>query len=230
MQFVDSQTHQKVVDLMYRVYGWMSVGLALTAGISYGISTSPALMNKIFNNPAITIGLFIFQIGLVLALSFGINKMSPASACVLFLAYAASMGVTMSSIFIVYELPSIYATFFVTAGMFCSMAIYGYVTQTDLTQIGNIAVMAVFGLMLGLLVNMFWQNSGFELALSAIGVILFTLLTAYDTQKIKHMGYQMIESGQDIGGIAIIGALTLYLDFINLFLFLLRLLGQRQKQ
>lgn len=230
MQFADSQTHQKVVDLMYRVYGWMSVGLALTATIAYGISTSPELMKKIVTNPAITIGLLIFQVGLVLALSFWINKMSPASACVLFLAYAASMGVTMSSIFLIYSLPSIYATFFVTAGMFCSMAIYGYVTQTDLTQIGNIAVMAVFGLMLGLVVNIFWQNSGFELVLSGIGVILFTLLTAYDTQKIKLIGQQMIESGNDIGGIAIIGALTLYLDFINLFLFLLRLLGQRQKE
>ncbi len=230
MQFANYHTNQQVVDFMYRVYGWMSLGLAITAGISYGISTSQSMMEYIFSNPVITIGLFVFQIALVIGLSAFITKMAPASACLLFLAYAASMGVTLSSIFIVYSLPSIYATFFVTAGMFCAMAVYGYVTQTDLTQIGNVAVMAVFGLMLGLVVNLFWQNSTFDLALSAIGVILFTLLTAYDTQKIKQLGEQMIFSGHNVGGVAILGALTLYLDFINLFLFLLRLLGQRQKQ
>lgn len=229
MQFVDYHTHQKVVNLMYRVYGWMAVGLAITAGISYAISTSPT-MRTIGTNPWVSIGLFIFQIGLVIALSAFINKMAPASACILFLAYAASMGVTMSSIFLVYKEISIYTTFFVTAGMFCSMAVYGYVTKTDLTQIGNIAVMAVFGLLLGLLVNLFWQNSAFDLLLSAIGVILFTLLTAYDTQKIKQIGQQMIDSGYDVGGVAIIGALTLYLDFINMFIFLLHILGQREKR
>ncbi|MBS1986855.1 Bax inhibitor-1/YccA family protein [Candidatus Dependentiae bacterium] len=230
MQFVDSQTNDKVVNFMYGVYGWMSVGLATTAGVAYAISTSPTLMKAIFTNSWITIGLFLFQIGLVVALSGFITKMNPATASLLFLAYAAAMGVTLSSIFLVYSLPSIYATFFVTAGMFGSMALYGYVTKADLTQMGYIAGMAVWGLILALLVNMFWKNSGFELVISAVGVIIFTLLTAYDTQKIKQIAQQMIYSRQDVGGIAIIGALTLYLDFINMFLFLLRILGQREKE
>ncbi len=230
MQFVDSQTHDKVVNFMYGVYGWMSVGLATTAGVAYAISTSPAAMKTIVTNSWITIGLFLFQIGLVIALSGFITKMNPATARLLFLTYAAAMGITLSVIFIVNSLPSIYATFFVTAGMFSSMALYGYVTKADLTQMGYIAGMAVWGLILALLVNMFWKNSGFELVISAIGVIIFTLLTAYDTQKIKQIAQQMIYSGQDVGGIAIIGALTLYLDFINMFLFLLRILGQREKE
>lgn len=230
MQFVDSQTHDKVVNFMYGVYGWMSVGLATTAGVAYAISTSPAAMKTIVTNSWITIGLFLFQLGLVVALSGFITKMNPATARLLFLTYAAAMGATLSVIFLVNSLPSIYATFFVTAGMFSSMALYGYVTKADLTQMGYIAGMAVWGLILALLVNMFWKNSGFELVISAIGVIIFTLLTAYDTQKIKQIAQQMIYSGQDVGGIAIIGALTLYLDFINMFLFLLRILGQREKE
>lgn len=230
MQFVDYQTHQRIVDFMYRVYGWMSVGLTVTAAIAYGISTSPALTVKIATNPGIVIALLLLQVGLVIGLSAFITKMSPASAAVLFVAYAASVGVTLSSIFLVYSLPSIYATFFITAGMFMAMAIYGYLTKTDLTQIGNIMVMAVFGLVIGLVVNMFWQNSSFDLLLSAVGVFVFTVLTAYDTQKIKQLGENMVLSGQSLPGVAIIGALTLYLDFINLFLFLLRILGQQRQR
>lgn len=230
MHFTEYAVNQRIISLMYRVYGWMSLGLLFTAGIAYAISTSPALTMRIATNPGITIGLFLLQIGLVIVLQSFINKMAPTSAMLLFLAYAASMGVTLSSIFLVYKLTTIYATFLITSGMFAAMAIYGYATRTDLTQIGNVAVMAVWGLMLAMLVNFFWQNSMFDLMISAVGVVLFTLLTAYDTQKIKRFGEHMISSGQGTEGFAVLGALILYLDFINLFLFLLRLLGQERRR
>lgn len=230
MQFVDYHLHQKVVDFMYRVYGWMSVGLAITAVTAYAISTSDQLALRIASNPVLSIGLFLFQIGLVIALSAFSQKMSFSTALLLFLVYAGTLGVTLSSIFLVYSLPSIYSTFFITAGMFCSMALYGYLTQTDLTQIGNVASMSVFGIVFALIINMFWQNSTFDLVVSVIGVVAFTILAASDTQKIKEFGAQSINSGNEVGNISIIGALILYLDFINLFLFLLRILGQRERR
>lgn len=230
MQFVDYQLHQKVVDFMYRVYGWMSVGLAITAVTAYAISTSDELALRLASNPVLSIGLFLFQIGLVVALSGFSHKMSFSTALLLFLVYAATLGVTLSSIFLVYSLPSIYGTFFITAGMFCSMALYGYFTQTDLTQIGNVASMSVFGILFALIINMFWQSSTFDLIVSVIGVVAFTILAASDTQKIKEFGAQSINSGNEASNISIIGALILYLDFINLFLFLLRILGQREKR
>ena len=216
-------------NFMYKVYGWMSGALAITAVIAYYISTQPAIYEPLFNNLAYLIGLFILQLGLVLALSIFLHKMTLPVAFAAFVLYAVSVGITLSVVFLNYTEASIYATFLVTAGMFGTMCLYGYYTQTDLTSLGNLMLMALFGLILGMFVNMFLKNEMFDFVLSAIGVVVFTLLTAYDAQKIKQMGRRLIADQQMMSKVAILGALTLYLDFINLFLYLLRFMGKRRE-
>ena len=219
---------QRVANLMYGVYGWMSCALTITAGIAYYVAATPKIFMFIHQNPGVLIMLFLAQIGLVIGLSIFLTRMAFVTALAMFLLYAASLGLTLSSIFYIYTESSIVSTFVTSAGMFGVMSLYGYLTRSDLTSIGNMSVMMLFGLIIGLVVNMFLRNPMVDLVLSGIGVIVFVLLTAYDTQKIKRLGQQMVASKETMAKIAILGALTLYLDFINLFLFLLRFMGKRR--
>ena len=217
-----------ISNFMYKVYGWMGAGLALTAGTAYYIFSNKVLFAKIFSSPLILGGLFIAQIAMVIALSAFVTKMSISTAIATFVGYSVLTGVTLSSIFAVYKIQSIYLAFGVAAAMFGTMALYGYVTKDDLTGVGSIARMGLFGIIIAMLINMFLGSSEMEYIISLVGVGVFTLLTAYDSQKIKQMGHSLIGQGERADKVALLGALTLYLDFINLFLFLLRLFGQRR--
>lgn len=221
---------QKVSSFMAGVYGWMSCALALTAGTAYYIATTPSVFMYIYTHSIVIIGLMIFQVGLVIAISALINRMSFATALALFLVYAATLGITISSIFFVYTQGSIFSTFLTTACTFGAMSLYGYMTKADLTSVGSMSMMVLIGLVIGMVVNMFLQSERFDYVLSGIGVVIFTLLTAYDTQKIKQIARPMLADHEMVGKVTVIGALTLYLDFVNLFLFLLRFMGQRRDQ
>lgn len=216
---VDVQT--RVVN---QVYTWMTLGLALTATVGYYVSENEMLRNLIFSNGLILIGLVIAQLGIVFGLSAGINRLSGSVATGLFILYSALTGLTFSAIFMVYTASSIVSTFFVTSGTFAAMSVFGHTTKRDLTKLGNIAFMALIGIILASLVNMFMQNSMLELIISVIGVLLFTGLTAYDAQRIKEMA-AMVTDGESEAKVSVMGALSLYLNFINLFLMLLRFLG-----
>lgn len=220
---IDAGLRKYMLDL----FGNMSAGLALTAFVAYAVASSPAAIGFIFSSPIIPILLMIATLGMVLYLSARIHKMSAQTARTLFISYAALNGVTLSSIFLVYTGTSIVSTFFVAAAMFLSMTIYGYATDRDLTKFGSLLFMGLVGLIIASIVNLFLHNSGFSLAISAIGVVLFTGLTAYDMQRIK--SFYLESDGTEIAEKkAIFGALALYLDFINLFLHILRLLGDRR--
>lgn len=227
--YYSSYEEQTMPQFMYRVYGWMCLALAVTAAVAYYVANSPALFALVAQNTWVLIGMFVAQLALVVVLSMFLMRMSFLLAFTLFMLYAASLGATLSMLFVVYEINSLYATFAVTAGMFGALCLYGYFTRADLTSIGNIALMAMFGLILATLVNMWLQNNTFDLIISAIGVVIFSLLTAYDAQKIKMIAQQMHADDQTMSKVAIFGALTLYLDFVNLFLFLLNFMGRRRQ-
>jgi len=212
---------------MYGVYGWMAFALSITAGISYYIFTTKTLFRYLQTNPGLIIGLVVLQFALVIALAFFLMRMTLTMAITAFVVYAASVGVTMASIFFIYTESSIAATFLVTAGMFGAMCLYGYFTKAGLSAIGSFAIMGLFGLIIGLLVNLFLRSVRFDYLLSAFGVVVFTLLTAYDTQKIKRIAARLGVDRETRGKVAILGALTLYLDFLNLFLFLLGFMCRR---
>lgn len=220
---------QRISSFMAGVYGWMSCALAITAATAYYIATMPAISTYIYTHSMVLIGLFIVQIGLVIAITSFINRMSFFTALLLFLVYSVTMGITLSSIFYVYTESSIISTFLTTALMFGVMSLYGYVTKADLTSIGNLSSMVLIGLVIGMVINMFLKSVQFDYVLSGIGVVVFVLLTAYDTQKIKQLARSMLVEQDMIGKVALLGALTLYLDFINLFLFLLRFMGNRRE-
>ncbi len=218
----------RVINFMYSVYGLMSGALALTGVTAYYISRIPNIGTTLFGSPILVTFIIIGQLALVISLSAMIQKLTFPMALTMFLVYSISVGVTTSIIFMVYTLGSIVQTFAVASGMFGVMCIYGYLTRTDLTRIGNIAMMALWGIIIAMLVNFFLQNPMIELVYSVIGVVVFTLLAAYDTQKLKQMGQYMSGDREMMGKVAVIGALTLYLDFINLFLFLMRFMGRRK--
>jgi len=224
------ELNQKVSSFMAGVYGWMSCALVLTAGTAYYVATTPSVFMYIYTHSALLIGLMFFQVGLVIAISALLNRISFATALALFLVYAATLGITLSSIFFVYTEGSIFSTFLTTACTFGVMSLYGYMTKADLTSVGSMSMMVLIGLIIGLVVNMFLQSERFDYVLSGIGVVVFTLLTAYDTQKIKQIALPMLSEQEMVGKVTVIGALTLYLDFVNLFLFLLRFMGQRRDQ
>lgn len=220
---------------MRGVYGWMSAGLFLTAAVAWFTASSPAVFSLVFNvNPAtgaggptlLFWGLVIAQLGLVFALSGAVQRMSGGTATLLFLAYSGLTGVTLSSIFLVYSLGSIAKTFLVASGMFGAMSVYGLVTKRDLTGMGQFLFMGLIGIVLASLVNMFFRSAAADFVISAIGVVIFTGLTAYDTQRLKDMGEVAAGDATTMRRGTILGALTLYLDFINLFLMLLRFMGQ----
>jgi uncharacterized protein len=212
---------------MYKVYGWMSLGLALTGITAYAISNT-ALAPLIMQNMGLLLVLFLIQLGLVVSLSFFLSRLSYTTAALAFLLYSVLTGVTFSTLFLVFTQSSLALTFGITAAMFASLALYGYYTQADLTSWGNILFMALIGLIIGLFVNLFLHSSAFQYLLSAVGVIIFSLLTAYDAQQIKLMCARMLQEGHMSAKVGILGALTLYLDFINLFLMLLNFTGQRK--
>jgi FtsH-binding integral membrane protein len=209
---------------MTSVFGWMFVGLALTAGIAAYVAASGDMLAWFEDHQLAYFGMFAGQLALVVAISAGINRISYSVAVFLFAAFAALNGFTFSIILEIYTTASIAATFAVTAGMFGGMAIYGYVTKRDLTSMGSLLFMALIGLIIGSVVNAFWANSVLYWLVTFAGVLIFAGLTAFDMQKLKQIGESGIE-GESAQKASVLGALSLYLDFINMFLFLLRIFG-----
>lgn len=218
-----------VRTIMRNVYIWMAVGLALTGVVAYAVSNNTAFVRTLIQNQMLFFVLFIAEIGLVIYLSARIMKMSPAAATLSFAVYAILNGITLSIIFLAYTGADIARAFFVTAGTFAGMSIYGTITKRDLSGIGSYLFMGLIGIIIASVVNIFLRSSVLDWIVSLVGVAVFLGLTAYDTQRIKRMSDEM--SGQ-VGEVmylklSIIGALKLYLDFINLFLFFLRIFGRR---
>ena len=213
--------------LMRKVYVWMTMALAITGICAYGVATSPNIMQMIYGNSMTIWVLFIAELVLVFYTTARIQKLSLTTATTLFIIYSALNGVTLSGIFMVYSMTSIAKVFFITAGTFAAMALYGYFTKTDLSKIGNILFMALIGLIIATVVNLFLKSAMFDLILCYIGVGIFVGLTAWDSQKIKHMLAMQVDMSESAQKIALMGALSLYLDFINLFLYLLRIFGNR---
>ena len=210
---------------LQRVFLWMFVGLAITGGVAAAIGSSDQLLTDITQSPGIIIGVIVVQLGIVFGISFAINRISVGLATVLFLIYSATVGITFAFIFELYTTQSIFTTFLITAGMFGALAVWGALTDADLSKVGSIAFMALIGLILATIVNIFWANSTLYWITTYAGVAIFAALTAYDMQKLKQIGQQGL-TGDAEGRAAIMGALSLYLDFINLFLFLLRIFGE----
>jgi uncharacterized protein len=216
-------------SLMTKVFGWQTLGLAVSALVAFFVATTPVLLQALVMNRLVFYGLLFAQFGLVLLLGFMMNKMSYRTMVLAYLGYASLVGVTLSVIFLIYTMSSIASCFGIAAGMFGIMAVYGYVTKADLSGFGSIMFMGLIGIIIASLVNMFMRSDTMSYVLSFLSIIVFTGLTAYDVQKIKH--FEAVAGGDDeaLGKIAVFGALTLYLDFLNIFLNLLYLLGGRRK-
>lgn len=220
-------------NMMPNVYMWMFTGLSITASVSYGLFAIPSLLFRIINTPVLMFGLLLLQLGLVTYLSFRIAQMSYASAIASYVLYSLLSGISLAPIFFLYTASSIATCFISAAGMFGGMALYGYFTHTDLSGMRTMLVMGLWGLIFSLLINMYFQNGTFDYVISIAGILLFLGLTAYDVQKIKNLVNQLPYEGADaelMHKVSIIGALTLYLDFINLFLYLLRFMGKQRNQ
>jgi FtsH-binding integral membrane protein len=223
---------------MIRVYNYMAAGVALTGVVAWltfnaavqttagGTLALTSFGQTIYGGPVVIV-LFLATLGLVFFMSFRISSLQPSTALMLFMVYAGLLGVMLSSVFLTYTHGSIARTFFISAASFGALSLYGYTTQRDLSPVGSFLVMGLFGIILAMLVNIFLKSPGLEFAISAIGVLIFAGLTAWDTQRIKEM-YSANDDGTVAGRKAVMGALTLYLDFINLFLFLLRFMGDRR--
>lgn len=212
--------------LMRKVYVWMALALVLTGLTAYGIAANTNLALMLITNKMAFWGVAIAEFALVMFLSARIHKLSLTTATLSFLLYSVLNGVTMSILFLAFTASSIATTFYITAGTFGAMALYGYVTKTDLSKLGSLLRMALLGLIIALVVNIFLRNSMFDMIISGIGVLIFTGLTAYDSQKIKEALAMSEDGGEATQKIALMGALTLYLDFINLFIYLLRFFGK----
>ncbi|WP_371922976.1 MULTISPECIES: Bax inhibitor-1/YccA family protein [Elizabethkingia] len=225
IQVVPEELKASQAKYMSKVYGWMSLALVVTGLIAYLVAGSETLITAIMANKLLFYGLIIAEFGLVIWLSARIAKMSTTTAIIAFMGYAVLNGLTLSLIFLIYTFSSIALTFFVTAGTFAVMSIYGYVTKTDLTKIGKIMMMLLVGIIIASLVNLFLKSPMIYWITTYVGVAVFVGLIAYDTQKIKNYFLELNGDESLMGRMAIMGALTLYLDFINLFLFLLRLFG-----
>lgn len=210
---------------MLRVYNIMFLGLGTTAVVSYFISTQPNILMSL--SGGLMWILFFAQLGIVFFLAGGIHRMAPNTAQILFYVYSMLMGASLAPMLYMYTGESVFRVFFVTAGMFGAMSLYGYTTQKDLSKMGSIMTMGLIGIILASLVNLFFQSSGLSFLISILAVVIFTGLTAYDTQAIKEI-YLESDNQEVAERKAILGALTLYLDFINLFVHLLRLLGDRR--
>ncbi len=217
----------RVNSFIRSVYNWMAIGLALTGFTAFYVSGNETLMRTIFGNPVLLFGLIFGELGLVFYLSARVQKIQASTATALFVVYSVLNGVTLSSIFMVYTSSSIVSTFFICALTFSACSVYGMVTKRDLTSMGGFMMMGLIGIIIATLVNMFFRSPVMSMMISYIGVIVFVGLTAYDTQKLKNMALTQPAdlSGSVVRKGAIMGALTLYLDFINLFLMLLRIFG-----
>lgn len=217
---------ERVTAFLSKVYGWMFVGLLITAGTAFAVASSPALIETLILNRLVFWGIVIAQLGLVFYLSARVNKVAPATAAGLFLLYSGLVGVTSSVVLLVFSGASIASTFIITAGMFGAMALFGSVTKRSLAGVGQFMFMGLIGLILASIVGIFWQNNALQFVIGVVGVVVFTGLTAWDAQRLKQMAVSLPD-GQ-VGSFAVVGALSLYLDFINLFFFLLRFMGGRR--
>lgn len=211
--------------LMQKVYLWMSLALVITGFTAYFVATSQTLLTMIFGNSLVMWGLIIAEFALVFTISGAINKLSLTTATLLFTLYSVLNGATLSVIFLAYTLSSIASVFFITSATFGAMALYGYFTKKDLSSWGRILFMALIGIIIATVVNIFLKSGALNLIVSYVGVLVFVGLTAYDSQKIKEMLLQAPDAGEGMQKIALLGALSLYLDFINLFIYLLRIFG-----
>jgi FtsH-binding integral membrane protein len=217
---------QGLRSYMVSVYNFMALGLGLTGLVAYGMSSSPEIMRAIFGTPLFWVAM-LAPFGLVMYISVRINTLSFSKAQTLFWIYSALMGVSLSSIFLIYTGESIARLFFITASIFASMSLYGYTTKRDLTSFGSFLTMGLVGIIIASVVNLFLHSSAMQLMISCIGVLVFTGLTAYDTQKIKEI-YSANDTAETSGKKALFGALQLYLDFVNLFIMLLQIFGNRR--
>jgi hypothetical protein len=218
---------KSVIHFFNAVYAWMAVGLAVTASVGWLISSNTASMKHFMSGGAL-IGIFVVQIILVIAISGAINRISAGVATALFVLYAAINGLLFASIFLVYSLPSIAGTFIACAAMFGAMSLYGLFTKTDLTSMGKIMFMALIGLIVASVVNIFVANSALYWLISYAGVLIFAGLTAYDTQRLQAIANQTQGNAALAARLSVSGALMLYLDFINMFLLLLRIMGKQK--
>jgi len=225
--FQNSASLVRVNSFIRSVYNWMAIGLALTAFTSYYVASSPALLQLIFGNQLVFFGLIIGELGMVFYLSARVQKISASAATGLFVIYSVLNGATLASIFLVYASSSIASTFFTCALTFAACSVYGMVTKRDLTSMGGFMMMGLIGIIIASLLNMFFKSPGVGMVISYVGVLVFVGLTAYDTQKLKMMALTQPAdlNGDVVRKGAIMGALTLYLDFINLFLMMLRIFG-----
>ncbi len=221
---------ERVTAFLRKVYGWMCVGLGITASVAFGVAGSPVIVETIRTNSFLFWGLLLAELGLVFFLSARVQKLAPNTAATLFVLYSALNGATLSFLLLLFTGASIATTFFVTAGMFGALALFGSTTKRSLAGVGQFFFMGLIGLVLASFVSIVWssagQSAGFQFVISVVGVLVFTGLTAWDAQRLKQMALALPD-GQ-VGSYAIVGALSLYLDFINLFLFLLRFLGSRR--
>ncbi len=224
---VDITPYEGDIQVVFsQVYLLMTLGLVITAVVAAWVSASPSLLRLIYSSPWVPLGLFIAQIVLVVALSATVTRLSTGVAVGLFVAYAALLGVTLSAIFLAYTDASIATTFLITGGTFGAMSVFGFVTKRDLTKMGSLMFMLLIGFVLGTLLNLFLKSSALYWILTYAGIGIFVGLVAYDTQKIKRMAASGLANGRQRGSLIVMGALALYLDFINLFLLLLRVFGR----
>ncbi|MBQ0021411.1 MAG: Bax inhibitor-1/YccA family protein [Bacteroidales bacterium] len=214
--------------LMRKVYTWMALAMVITGITAYGVASSPYFLELLFTNRMVFWGMIIAELALVFGISGMINRISLTAATLMFIAYSVINGATLSSIFLLYTMESIGSVFFITAGTFGAMALIGYTTKKDLTTMGKYLFMALIGLVIATFVNMFVGSSGLQMIVSYVGVLIFVGLTAYDSQKIKMMLMTRDSADEGAQKLALLGSLTLYLDFINLFLYLLRIFGGRR--
>jgi FtsH-binding integral membrane protein len=217
---------ERVGAFLSKVYGWMFIGLLITAVVAFAVASSPALIETLILNRLLFWGLLFAQLGLVFYLSARVDKVAPATAAVLFALYSALVGVTSSVILLIYTGSSITQTFIITAGMFGATAVFGTVTKRSLAGLGHFMFMGLIGLLLAMVVGIFWHSDALQFVISVVGVIVFTGLTAWDAQRLKQMAVALPDGRA--GSYAVVGALSLYLDFINLFFFLLRFTGNRR--
>ena len=214
-------------SLMRQVYTWMVLGMLTTAVVAFATVSSPVLINLALN-PIILLIAVIAEFGVVIAISWGLSRLSSGMATVLFIVYAALNGFTLSMLLLAFSIGSVFSAFVTTAALFGVMSIIGYTTKVDLSKMGTFLMMAVIGLLIAMVVNIFVNSGPLDTVISMAGVLIFTALTAYDTQRIGRMAAQMSMDGEGEVKFGIFGALKLYLDFINMFLFVLRLLGRRR--
>ena len=214
-----------------KVYRWMAAGLILTAVAAHVTASSPTLLEMIFGSRVTLIALIVIELGLVFGISAGINRISAATASTLFVVYSLLNGVTLSSVLLIYTGESVFSAFLTTAGMFGAMSVYGLYTKRDLASWGSFLMMGLFGLIIASLVNLFLKSSATQFVLTIFGIVIFMGLTAWDTQMLRNMGESFgdrIEGDETVSKLAVLGALRLYLDFVNIFLYLLQFMGRRR--